>query len=410
MEIPQHLDEVTPEWLTWALRESGVLDQATVNACHAENVGEGVGFLGEVFKLSLNYSTSNNLPAAGVPVAGIAAAGAPASMILKLPTESANRNAGQSAGVYEREIRFYSELRPELNIRTPTCYYGGMQTTVAPETGLTVLRFINRLPMWSMWSMFRLLSWLGTLKRIGYILLIEDLGHLRRGDQVAGCGLQDARTALTAMARLHGQFWESEKLESTKWIIPLQLTTKLGQVVYQKALPRYFAANGQVTLRNRELLEWLDHNGLRLMEQLASTAPTLIHGDFRLDNLFFDDVENEVVVLDWQTPLCGPFGMDLAYFLSASLESGVSEAELTNLLEHYRAELALSGVVQSADQIRWHYEASMLLVLFRVIPAEYQDMLSLGDDRGHELAITWIERIFAKLQHIDLDAILHKPA
>jgi len=48
----------------------------------------------------------------------------------------------------------------------------------------------------------------------------------------------------------------------------------------------------------------------------------------------------------------------------------------------------------------------MLIILHKVIPAEYQDMLELEGDRGHQLAVTWIERILRKLETIDLTEIL----
>jgi hypothetical protein len=42
----------------------------------------------------------------------------------------------------------------------------------------------------------------------------------------------------------------------------------------------------------------------------------------------------------------------------------------------------------------------------RVVPAEFQDLIDLGEARGHDLVVTWLQRTFSKLQDVDLDQIL----
>jgi hypothetical protein len=48
----------------------------------------------------------------------------------------------------------------------------------------------------------------------------------------------------------------------------------------------------------------------------------------------------------------------------------------------------------------------MLMILLRVIPAEFQDLIDLGEARGHDLIETWLQRTFSKLQDVNLDQIL----
>ena len=92
-------------------------------------------------------------------------------------------------------------------------------------------------------------------------------------------------------------------------------------------------------------------------------------------------------------------------FLSASLAQE-SEDSLDDLLAFYRSELGKEGIVISAENLKWQYEASMLMILLRVIPAEFQDLNDLGEARGHDLIETWLQRTFSKLQDVDLEQIL----
>jgi aminoglycoside/choline kinase family phosphotransferase len=389
MAIPLTVDEINKTWLNSVLAEAGFPDNE-IDEVRLNIIGEGSGFMGDVIRLTVSFD--------GID--------ANESVIVKIPTASDNRKVGQSLGVYEREIRFYEEFRNRMPVRTPAYRYGAMDEAIAPEKTLAVLRFINRLPGWLMWSVFRLATWFGGKAELRYVLMIEDLGHLRVGDQVAGCTAADAKMTLAAMAKMQGEFWQSEVLDETPWIIPLELSIKLSQLVFREAMPDYLEQNREhLSEKDILLLQWLNDNGIALMKRLAGEPHTLVHGDFRLDNLFFDDKTSEIVLCDWQTLLSGPLGLDLAYFLSASLAQE-SEDSLDDLLAFYRGELGKAGIDISAKKLRWHYEASMLMILLRVIPAEFQNLIDLGDARGHDLVVTWLQRTFSKLRDVDLEQIL----
>ncbi len=98
-------------------------------------------------------------------------------------------------------------------------------------------------------------------------------------------------------------------------------------------------------------------------------------------------------------------GIDLAYFLSASLVDD-SPDDIEALLVFFQEQLRAQGIEMTLDKLRWQYEASMLFILIRVIPAEFQDLLDLSGERGSELTQTWLARILAKLQRVDLNTIL----
>jgi aminoglycoside phosphotransferase (APT) family kinase protein len=54
--------------------------------------------------------------------------------------------------------------------------------------------------------------------------------------------------------------------------------------------------------------------------QLSRPAPfSLVHGDYRLDNLMFPLAGQDVVAVDWQTITVAHPTRDLSYFLGTSL-------------------------------------------------------------------------------------------
>ena len=60
-----------------------------------------------------------------------------------------------------------------------------------------------------------------------------------------------------------------------------------------------------------------------LLVGIAEAPVTICHGDFRIDNLLFDDAAEcpeRVGVLDWQITYRGPAVTDVAYLLCQSME------------------------------------------------------------------------------------------
>jgi len=334
---------------------------------------------------------------------------APESLVLKIPTPLKNRRMGQSMGVYEKEIRFYRELKPKLPVRTPAHFYSALNAFDDPDLVLERLRKLHRLSLPLIALLAVVVTWFIGLFPRRYVLLIEDVSHLRLGDQLNGCSENDVRRVLATMAALHAHFWESEELTTMTWVAPVELTSKLIHLTYLQSVEKYKrASKGRLTEREIALIDWLKINGVRLTEVQAAGPRTLLHGDFRLDNLCFDDATNEVLVMDWQTLITGSAGMDLAYFLSAALPLETTEAEISSLIEYYRQCLKQGGVEVSIERLRWQYEAGMLSMLHKIAPILFQEQLEIGTGRGPQLMQAWIDKTFRKLEAVDFEHIFEK--
>ncbi len=84
-------EALTPEWLTSALRACGALEGAEVIRFDASSLGEGVGILGQLVRVSLDYDTDVDE--------------APKSVIAKFPTATPeNRAIGHGLGHYAASV------------------------------------------------------------------------------------------------------------------------------------------------------------------------------------------------------------------------------------------------------------------------------------------------------------------
>ncbi|MGV0036444.1 MAG: oxidoreductase family protein [Candidatus Azotimanducaceae bacterium WSBS_2022_MAG_OTU7] len=394
-DVPFSLKDITVDWFTMALRESGVINGEQVVSFTYNIIGEEAGFNGEVAIFKLEYSDQNS--------------GVPGSMVLKIPTALKNRTLGQTMGLYEKEIRFYRDLESSVSIRTPRHYYSALDVADDPDIVLERLVGLNKLPMWLIAILSVIAGWVIGLTPRRYALLIEDLSGYRMGDQAAGCSEEDTKNVLTAMAKLHGQYWDSKELPGMSWIAPMAVTSKIIQMMFLQNIGKFSLANKDtLSERQVQLTEWFKVNGAALTEKLGEESPTLLHGDCRLDNICFDDEKDEIILFDWQTMSSGPGGLDMAYFLSAALPVGTSEEKLNELLNIYHEALQDAGVEISSARLRWQYEMGMLATLQRIIPAAHTGQLDLGSDRGPQMMQAWLDKIFDKVKNVQFETILDR--
>lgn len=298
-------DQVDAAWMTAALKAVGVLEEGRVAALERKPVGNGL--VGDSFRFTLTYE--------GAP------AGAPASVVGKFAAaDPASRASGAGLGLYLREVSFYRELAHTVGIITPRPFYAEIDPATADFT-----------------------------------LIFEDLGPARPGDQLAGCSVEDAETALLEAAALHAPWWGDPALESMAWL-------RAGEAAMPQilaALPMVVAAfkdryAGQLDADCMALVDRLP-GAIAAMQGDRSGPMTVQHGDFRLDNILFDiqGGARRMGTLDWQTVTLGPGVTDAAYFLSAGLPAEVRRAHERDLMARYHTELVRLGVKDYDFEACW---------------------------------------------------------
>ena len=143
-------------------------------------------------------------------------------------------------------------------------------------------------------------------------MLLEDLGDRTMISQIAGVPGTRAAEALRTLARLHGTWWSSPLLDELDWMPRLDEPINLaaGQQ-YRDAWPVFLERIGDDL--GPEALELGERHAARVRgpapHGIDEAPVTVCHGDFRADNLMFDDradPDDEVAVLDWQISYRGP--------------------------------------------------------------------------------------------------------
>lgn len=284
-------------WMTHALRASGALHTARVTGIARTPVGNGL--VADSYRFALTYDRPE--------------AGAPGSVVGKFPaTDPASRKSGTDHLLYVREVSFYRELAATVGIHTPRAYVA----EIDPATD-------------------------------DFTLILADLAPARQGDQLAGCSVEDAATALAEAAALHAPRWGDASLDAIDWLAirPAQLIPMVDA-----ALPMIIAAyedrfKGILEPDTIAMIEKLPMAVPRMRED-HSTPRTVQHGDFRLDNVLFDvnGGAHPMATLDWQTVGVGYGAVDVAYFLSAALDPDVRRQHETRLVRGYHEGLLRRGV------------------------------------------------------------------
>lgn len=331
-----------PEYLTEALRRSGTLG-AGVSVVDIETRPVGTGQMAGCLRLGLRYDGETD---------------APTTMIAKIPAEDEASRAAGAAGAYETEVRFYQHLASEVSIRTPKCHFAEL----GPGPG-------------------------------EFLLLLEDLAPAEQGDQLSGCSPTQALLAVVEAAGLHAPTWGATELTARHpWLTRAIVGTGapgMGGIVAQ--LHPMFCERYADSL-DPEVVELGERIVPRIEGYYASPGPSsVIHGDYRLDNILFGTAEGgpPVAVVDWQTHLWGDPIMDVSYFIGAGLKTEDRRTHERDLVEAYRQALEAKGVTIGADECwqryRLHAVAGWHMAMFA-------SMVVVRTDRGDEMFCTMANR------------------
>ena len=334
--------DLTPAWLSAALQSGG--HDVVVAACRSEAVGTGQMAHNE--RIFLEYERNE--------------AELPPSLVGKFPSPSEESRASGARGGYRSETRFYTDLAADLAITVPACHYGAISADEATFT-----------------------------------LLLEDLAPKQQGDQIRGASDDEIEAAVRNLAGLHAPRWGDATLERLDWmgggisdeyVTYVQMGTPAFIERYRERLSDEDAATLQAFADG--VKNWVDRR---------PPTPTLVHGDYRLDNLMFESSAQGVLVaaVDWQTLSVGCGGQDLAYLLGNSSPPEQRRAHEARMLEVYREAMAAQGVALSADQVRADY----VYGTFQGPSITMLGALAVGQtDRGDTMFMAMAERSCAQIR------------
>ena len=360
LTVPQDLQEVTPAWLTAALHSKVPSSRASVTGYSAEPVAEGKGFMNQVFRLRLHYDAD--------PL------DLPRTVIAKLPSaDPALRMFSDRLGQDRREVRFYQEVAADAHLQTPHSYYGGIDSV----TGNT-------------------------------ILLLEDLNSARQGDSVAGCSLADAQRAMAQLAEFQAAWWDSPRLDRLDWMPLKDAETGAYQELYAAAWTSFTRKAGDgMPPALRRLGDRLSLEVPKIKAKLTTPPRTIIHGDYRLDNCFFQTSgeAQSLLVFDWEFCARGRGTCDVATFISETFPPQQRRDEELSLLRTYHSILVSNGVKDYpfAECLADYRLAMLEIFVFWIVTGGCCDF---DDERATVYLHNSLERFDAAISDLDCAELL----
>ncbi len=356
-EMIERPADLTAEWLT------AVIGAGTVTAFTVDRIGTGQ--MSECYRVALTYDD-------GDP--------GPASVVLKVAAaDPSSRQTGLAMGLYEREVRFYSDVAPGL--RGPSgggtgpiapCYHHAYD----PATGV-------------------------------FDLVLGDAAPAVVGDEISGATVEQAVLALTELGRVHGPLLADASLAGADWLNRESVVNQgLFTALYAGFCDRY---RDQVATAHREVCERLVATfDAYMAEEAASAHPQgLVHGDYRLDNMLFGEAaaDRPLTVVDWQTVTWGPAMTDASYFLGGALPVQRRRDHYDELLGVYYEALGPDAPLSLAD-VR---EGVRRQSFFGVLMAIAAPMLVERTERGDQMFMAMLERHCEHVLDTDALAILPLP-
>jgi hypothetical protein len=342
-------EDLTAAWLEESLGTDSIA------GFHVEQVGTGQ--MSRNHRVAIDYAADVD--------------SGPRSVVLKTASPDENsRSAGVGLGIYEREVRFYRELAPRVGGPLAECHVAVFD----PDGG-----------------------W--------FTLLLEDAAPAVQGDQIAGCGIDQARLAVHELAKLHAPVFGDPELGATPW---LNQSNPLNQAVMTPLLGAFLERYGdRISSEHQEVCRRFVAS---LDGWVADRRPPLglVHGDYRLDNMLFGAAAapRRFIAVDWQTVSWGAAMTDISYFLGASLRVEDRRASEEMLVREYLEQLQAHGVRGLSWEECWlgYRRQCFLGLLMTVGPAVIVERTGRGDD----MFMTGVAR-YAQ-QVLDLDALELLPA
>ena len=355
IKTPQHLDEITPVWMTHALHEAGLALSARVTSLDTNRIGEGKGYLSSVARVAMKFDHDDH--------------DGPDSVVVKIEPESGDlRDLGEEMHAFEREIRFYREVGFDAPLRLPRIYYAQVEP---PD----------------------------------FAIMMEDLTYCEPGDQVAGMHESQVLATVRQIARLQAKYWNNSALEALAWMPDrfdiVDHYLDFWPSFVQKCSDLVSPEGIELGHRLAAAFDWVQ-------EQLATAPRTLVHYDLREDNLLFGPAgtPEEVVIVDWQLTMRGLGAFDVASLMGGSELASERCGHQADVAKCWHQTLIDSGLDgYTYDEAWFHFRLASLIAL--CVPVRYHQVcLDAPLERARDLLRVQSRRTFDSAVEIEAGCIL----
>ncbi len=344
VDVIANISEITPEWLTQALRANGSI-KSSVTDVNLGVIGAGVGLMGELARLEMTFESPEDIPSV---------------IIAKIAAQNENREVAKILDFYNREANFYNKVADQIPFRVPASYFA----KVNDET-------------------------------YDCVILMEDLGDVSPNDQLVGSSEAEAFSAIERIANMHAIFWGKVRSPEHSWMYDFMSTheaERLQTLLYMPGLaPTIENFDAFLDAESTSVLTKTGEQYVDVWAKNMFSQETFIHGDFRQDNFIYSAGSLDAVILDWQISGRGKGIFDFTYFVCQSLKSDVRKRIEKQLVEFYVEKLREGGVTDYSFEQCWSDYRRMVLGCL-IYPITVCGTLDLANERGQALAECMLER------------------
>jgi len=333
--ILNRIEDINLAWLKKFLGSEAITDFSM------EQIGEGVGLMGIIARIYLTHSDTK----------------LPETVIVKIQTtDEQNLAVAAIYDSYGREVDFYHNLAERCPLPTPELY------------GATCNDDRNQ-----------------------FTLILEDLSAYETVDQLVGPDSRQIMLCMENLSRLHGEFWGKTPNSRFDWMYDFSAAYQPVAESYPGMLEICLEiSSDEIPDTTRDFLRIHAKTYLDKLHRFTELE-TFVHGDFRLDNMFFSKDSNEFKMIDWgNNGKCSPM-WDLSYFMSTNIDTNVRRAHEQQAIEVYHDGLMQAGVANYSLERCWRDYIWGLPYAF-YIPIIVLSSMGAGNERGDELARTLFSR------------------
>lgn len=303
----------------------------------------------------------------------VAATALPTTLFSKtLPTVQ-NRMMVGMTGHARTEGRFYTQMRPELDLEIPRCYHSTVDRASCAA-----------------------------------IHLLEDLVATKDAtftDYETVVTLEMAEDMVDLLAGVHGHFYDDPRFDNelkwiarfTRWFMGGVTKLRVDESTETALTQAAHCIPARLLARRNEI--WpATMAALKIHEQYPET---FLHSDVHIGNWYQTDT-GRMGLCDWQCAGRGHWSRDLAYVISAALRIDDRRNWEKELVRRYLARLEeTSGQAFDFDDAWLFYRQQMFHALLNWTPTLCPSELLPAAMQTEEMSLTMIERMTAAIDDLD---------
>jgi aminoglycoside phosphotransferase (APT) family kinase protein len=331
--LPRSTDELTPQWFSTVL--SARDEDVVVETAEIERLG---GLSSVVVRARLAYAPGTTR--------------GPASVIVKLPLARAPKRFGPG---YDREVRFYRELAPRMNVAVPRALWIDVDDAAGDS-----------------------------------VLVLEDFATYEARSEDDFATPEQVQMLLAEIARVHAAWWGSEELGRHPFL--RTLPEFIGRVESQLpgGVPLLLDRFGsRMDAEEMAVFEALPRGFRTAAEPLAAAPKTLVHHDLSLRNVLLGQEGSQpaVVLIDWQLAQWNAGVRDVSFLVGNCVPAERRTHEERRLLRDYWERLRDGGVgAYSFEQLEEDYRRSVVAIQPHGDDADRRRNAGLEAAVAHQLA------------------------